>query len=285
MKQTCISDAPKFVYAFKNAAFPGLIKIGRTQNVKERLSQLNTACAPSPFAIVAVSPSLDYIRDEKRAHDFFADNRKEGEFFHVSEDKVTELFDTIQKNYESESKQPNLQAQRISENNARKAQANSVFEMILDGIVQEHNNAETTAPNPNQDLQISKKRKLEQEDALFEIEMAERKQRFQKTLREDYTSLCPNQIMDDRAKMMFKDNLLNLAFLQGVPAAVQVVSGEIPDTISEDARPITVRSFALEEGKHYDETALQRIEEIMSSMYEQKYGRKASLYYERTRTC
>ena len=130
--------------------------------------------------------------------------------------------------------------------------------------------------------EICKKRQLEREDALFEMEMAERKQRFQKTLREDYTSLCPNQIMDDRARIMFKDNLLNLAFPQGIATAVQVIGNGVPVPDPEDNRPLTISAFALEEGKRYDTKALQRIGCIMSSMYQKKYGARASQHEQYT---
>jgi hypothetical protein len=32
----------------KSPAFPGLIKIGKTEDFAKRLTQLNTACAPAP---------------------------------------------------------------------------------------------------------------------------------------------------------------------------------------------------------------------------------------------
>lgn len=96
----------KYVYAVKSAAFPGLIKIGRTQNMRERLSQLNVSCAPAPFVVVAVSPTLDYVRDEKMAHEFFSSQRRKGEFFSASESAVKDIFKTIQENFEVESSQP-----------------------------------------------------------------------------------------------------------------------------------------------------------------------------------
>ena len=141
-----------------------------------------------------------------------------------------------------------------------------------------------------------RKRQLEREDVLFEMEMAERKQRLlnaaaetqaktvsiQKTLREEYTSLCPGQLMDERARVMFKDNLLNLAFPQGIATAVQVIGNGDHTSALEDTRPLTISSFALEEGKRYDTKALQRIGSIMSSMYQKKYGGKASQHEQYT---
>jgi hypothetical protein len=82
----------KYVYATKSSAFPGLIKIGKTENIKTRLSGLKIACAPAPHFIVAVAPSLDYSRDEKTAHDFFSTKRRAGEFFEVDEAEVIAFF-------------------------------------------------------------------------------------------------------------------------------------------------------------------------------------------------
>ena len=81
-----------YVYATKTPAFPGLIKIGKTVNVANRLSQLNTSCAPAPHVIVAVAPTFDNDRDEKAAHTFFAGSRQEGEFFKISDEEAKNYF-------------------------------------------------------------------------------------------------------------------------------------------------------------------------------------------------
>jgi hypothetical protein len=81
-----------YVYATKSQAFPGLIKIGKTINVSNRLSQLNTSCAPAPHVIVAVAPSFDEDRDEKTAHAFFATSRRQGEFFELTDEEVKAYF-------------------------------------------------------------------------------------------------------------------------------------------------------------------------------------------------
>ena len=81
-----------YVYATQSTAFPGLIKIGRTVDVDARLISLNTSCAPVPHMVVAVAPTLDNIRDEKMAHQFFASKRVQGEFFEISEAEVKAYF-------------------------------------------------------------------------------------------------------------------------------------------------------------------------------------------------
>ena len=81
-----------YVYGTMSAAFPGLIKIGRTVNMNARLTSLNTSCAPAPHVVVAVAPTLDSVRDERTAHQFFASKRVQGEFFEISEAEVKAYF-------------------------------------------------------------------------------------------------------------------------------------------------------------------------------------------------
>ena len=81
-----------YVYATQSNAFPGLIKIGQTLDMKARLSQLNTACAPSPHVVVALAPTFDMDRDEKDSHEFFSTVRMQGEFFAVNKSQVKKYF-------------------------------------------------------------------------------------------------------------------------------------------------------------------------------------------------
>lgn len=83
-----------YVYATKSPAFPGLIKIGKTENVERRVCQLNTSCAPSPHVVVAVAQTFDKDRDEKTAHMFFASARRAGEFFALQDADVIAYFAT-----------------------------------------------------------------------------------------------------------------------------------------------------------------------------------------------
>jgi hypothetical protein len=142
--------------------------------------------------------------------------------------------------------------------------------------------ARASMDSPSLD-EISRKRQFERDDALFEMEMAERRQRLlqsmtetQKTLQEQYTALCPGKILDDRARLLFQDNLLNLMPSRGMPSVGQLVESGVPVSAQEDTRPITISTFAAEEGKRYDTKALQRIGIIMSNLYQKNYGKKAS---------
>jgi hypothetical protein len=74
-----------YIYATKTTAFPGLIKIGKTCDLSKRMSNLKTATAPAPHVIVAVAQTFDTERDETFAQTFFAERRREGEFFEMNE--------------------------------------------------------------------------------------------------------------------------------------------------------------------------------------------------------
>lgn len=82
----------KYIYATESDAFPGLIKIGRTQDIIARVSNLGTATAPKPHRLVTMAPTLNNKRDEKWAHQHFAAKRVAGEFFKVSVDEVMSFF-------------------------------------------------------------------------------------------------------------------------------------------------------------------------------------------------
>ena len=83
----------QYVYATHCTAFPNRIKIGKTKDIKHRLSQLNVGCAPCKHKLIALAESFDNKRDERMAHVFFAEYRREGEFFEISAKQVKEYFD------------------------------------------------------------------------------------------------------------------------------------------------------------------------------------------------
>ena len=86
----------KFIYAFRSSAFPCVIKIGQTSHVNNRLA------AVSPFTVVAVAPSLNYVRDEKAAHRHFWDRRVKGEFFQITATEAKEYFTKIRAQFDQE---------------------------------------------------------------------------------------------------------------------------------------------------------------------------------------
>jgi len=91
-RESHVMPQTSYVYAVTSDAFPGLVKIGRTDNLKARLISLNVSCAPSPHRYVAVAQTFDSERDERMAHAFFSSARKEGEFFNVTIEEVQGFF-------------------------------------------------------------------------------------------------------------------------------------------------------------------------------------------------
>jgi hypothetical protein len=106
--ERALEDIPEtaFVYATYSDAFPGLVKIGRSCNVKSRISSGNTFSAPAPHCVICMAATLNAKRDEEAAHEFFRQFRKEGEFFEISHREVENYFNAIiNKQYWAEQKQ------------------------------------------------------------------------------------------------------------------------------------------------------------------------------------
>ena len=154
-----------------------------------------------------------------------------------------------------------------------------------------------------------KKRQLQMEEFEMQIVMDERKQQLsmmvseaqmkaadaqikaadaqmkvmgvQKMLMDTYALLCPNQVMDDRARLLFKDNILNIA-TQSTPARGQLaiedggvggvsgVSG-VPAGVSPN-KPITISTLAVGMGYRFDNGQLQKIGKKAAAAFREKYG-------------
>jgi hypothetical protein len=148
------------------------------------------------------------------------------------------------------------------------------------------------------ELSLTRKRQLEREDALFEMEMAERKERLlrmsaetkvkmteaqvklerdvNKTLHERmemYKSLCPNKVIDDRAKLMFKDTLMNItsqsAFTVSTGSQLAIGNGFEPSF-----KPMTISVIALKMGYRLNKEQLMDIGREMAERYREKYAKK-----------
>jgi hypothetical protein len=148
---------------------------------------------------------------------------------------------------------------------------------------------------------ITKKRQLERDDALFEMEMAERRQRLvhltvetnvkaaeaqskaaeaqskvlevQKLLMDTYTSLCPNRVIDDRARLMFKDNFLNIASPASSQLAIE--NGNIGN-IGNIGKSFTVNDVAVGLKLSFNRGDNQKIGKIAAAAYREKYGQEPS---------
>jgi hypothetical protein len=93
VKRPCRLPVSKWLYGTQSNAFAAVIKIGRTKDLKKRLSSGNTFCAVSKHIVVAAVPTFNPIRDEKAAHEHFAKRRCVGEFFRVTKENVQSFFD------------------------------------------------------------------------------------------------------------------------------------------------------------------------------------------------
>lgn len=137
--------------------------------------------------------------------------------------------------------------------------------------------------SPEMDV-VVRKRQMERDDALFEMELAERKQQLlqltmttQKTLMDTYRSLCPNMVIDDRARLMFKDNLLNIAS-QSTSSSITSVSSHmaigngIPAVTNASPKPLTISTVAAEMGLNLDNKQLKEVGRRMARWYRVEYG-------------
>ena len=121
------------VYCLTNPAMPGYVKIGITEDLIQRLKQLDNTSIPLPFECVYAVEVEDASIIERLLHDTFADlrTRQKREFFEISADRVisamqltggtdvTPMDDTV----EDEESQ-------IALNKARKIRSKFNFEMV-----------------------------------------------------------------------------------------------------------------------------------------------------------
>ena len=63
-----MSETTGIIYILTNEAMPGLIKIGKTKNIKERLQKLDTTGVPLPFKLHYAIEVEDYEQKEKFLH-------------------------------------------------------------------------------------------------------------------------------------------------------------------------------------------------------------------------
>jgi hypothetical protein len=79
----------EIVYVLTNPAIPGLVKIGFTTELVQRLKQLDTTGVPLPFECFYAAVVTDCKKIEKALHEAFDDHRvrKSREFFRLSPEK------------------------------------------------------------------------------------------------------------------------------------------------------------------------------------------------------
>lgn len=82
---------PNIVYILTNEAMPGLVKIGFTSNLEDRLRELSSATnIPLPFECFFAAEVDDNKKLERILHQIFSENRvnPKREFFRVDPEKV-----------------------------------------------------------------------------------------------------------------------------------------------------------------------------------------------------
>lgn len=273
-KRDLVVKATKFIYAVKSDAFPGLIKIGRTQNVNERVSQLNTACAPSPFVVVTKSPTLNYKRDEKKAHEFFSDQRREGEFFEVDESQVKEFFQTIQELYAFEAQQMSLHPPGLNETDVHNARVGPVLRMLLNGVVHDHKEClAKTAKIPSddypglplqEDYSVGFKRRRE------EIELKMLEQEFFRGVEEDLRRISnPDKVrgIEERACILLKDKYFSML------GDANESPGRVTNMASFLDRQVKVTRVAGDFGFEFSEKDIKCVDEDLERRYKERHGK------------
>jgi len=89
-----------FVYCMTNISMPGIVKIGLTENIKDRITNLSTRTAvPTPFKLYRAIEVKDMFEIEKQFHDYFREQRtnSQREFFTISPEETDPLFDHYEK--------------------------------------------------------------------------------------------------------------------------------------------------------------------------------------------
>tara|TARA_E500000331_G_scaffold245086_1_gene235504 strand:- start:31 stop:942 length:912 start_codon:yes stop_codon:yes gene_type:complete len=85
------------VYLIANPAMPGLVKLGKTIDLKERLKQLFNTSVPFPFRCIYAKKVKDYSEVERKLHKGLNNCRANmnREFFSIAEDEVINFLELI----------------------------------------------------------------------------------------------------------------------------------------------------------------------------------------------
>lgn len=118
-----------------------------------------------------------------------------------------------------------------------------------------------------EDLEVEERRiKIQELASMNQLRMAEahkREAEVQRLLMDNYLSLCPNNTMDDRARLVFKDYCLSLA-LRGI-------GGPVINKNSDD-NPVTISNLAANIGLKFSTSELISIGQEVKKRYKAKYG-------------
>ena len=78
------------VYVLINESMPGYVKVGRTDDLEQRMRSLDNTSLPLPFECFYAAKVNDAVFAEKLLHEAFADSRvrKNREFFEIAPERV-----------------------------------------------------------------------------------------------------------------------------------------------------------------------------------------------------
>ena len=90
-------DNDGIIYILSNPAMPGLVKIGKTTNLDDRMSSLYSTGIPVPFHCVYAKRVKNYSEVEKKLHSGLRSHRenKNREFFRIPEEEVINFLELV----------------------------------------------------------------------------------------------------------------------------------------------------------------------------------------------
>ena len=85
------------IYIISNPAIPGLVKIGKTINLEDRLKTLFNSSVPLPFRCVYAKKVKNYSEVERKLHKGLNSHRENPnrEFFRISEEEVINFLELV----------------------------------------------------------------------------------------------------------------------------------------------------------------------------------------------
>ena len=88
-------DNRGIVYILTHDYMPDIVKIGRTKNLKDRMSQLSNTSVPVPFKCYYAANVEDYKSVEKSLHNIFSDRGAGKEFFEVEPNRAAMVLQLV----------------------------------------------------------------------------------------------------------------------------------------------------------------------------------------------
>ena len=90
---------PEIIYLLTNPSMPGLVKVGRTTSLEERMRSLYNSSTPVPFECFYACEVDDSKEAERRIHNAFNANRvnQKREFFRINPESIREVLKLIEK--------------------------------------------------------------------------------------------------------------------------------------------------------------------------------------------